>query len=204
MLYLIAGAPRTGKSILSRMLMDKLGVPWLSTDVMRSVIRDVTPEGERAQKFPFTGFTSNDQLSSVELQNMVQWQITEAESLQVAIESFSKHQLGVRDPQILEGVHLLPKHVRAFLDSKDKNDVIRTVFVLSLDKEKQLQSMKSNTSHFDWLSGASENTFDAVAQFVVAYSQWLKQECDKYQLPYVLREGDFEAENAEILEMILK
>ncbi|KKW32707.1 MAG: hypothetical protein UY76_C0019G0017 [Candidatus Uhrbacteria bacterium GW2011_GWA2_52_8d] len=48
MIYLIGGAPRTGKSIISTLLMRQLFVSWLSTDVLRTIINDATPSEERA------------------------------------------------------------------------------------------------------------------------------------------------------------
>ena len=38
-LYIVGGPPRVGKSALGRRVMEDRGVPWLSTDIVRTVVR---------------------------------------------------------------------------------------------------------------------------------------------------------------------
>lgn len=201
-IYIVGGAPRTGKSIIARRLMNSLSVPWVSTDAFRAVAQRMSPPEERAIKFPFGGFTSADQLNDMAIKQMLEWQITEGESLHLFLRSFIDYQLGVLDNYIIEGVHFLPEHVRQFLDSNEHND-IKAVFIVSTNIDEQLKSMRKNTSHFDWLTNASDETFLSVAKFVTEYGKWLKAECQKYQLPYVERKGLFEEENTEILTALM-
>ncbi len=42
-LYLVGGAPRVGKSVLAQRLLEAEGIPWLPTDVLRTVLRRVLP-----------------------------------------------------------------------------------------------------------------------------------------------------------------
>ena len=42
-LYLVGGAPRVGKSSLAQRLLEHDGIPWLPTDVLRTVLRRVPP-----------------------------------------------------------------------------------------------------------------------------------------------------------------
>lgn len=202
MFYFIGGAPRVGKSIIANWLMRELSIPWLSTDVLRTVIHDVTPAEQQMGKFPYKGFTSADQLSEMELAQMVEWQVTEANSLQVCIDSLTRHQIGVRDNQILEGVHILPQRVHALMNDPACKDQIRAVFVVAENEKSQLEAMRKNASHFDWLSGASDATYESVAAFVVAYGSWIRKECEKYDIPCVIRREDFEKENGEILDTL--
>ena len=202
MIYLIGGAPRTGKSIISNLLMRELSIPWLSSDVLRTVIHDVTPLQEQAVKFPYGGFTSADQLTQMQVKQMVDWQITETNSLQTCINSFIRHQIGVRDNQILEGVHILPQQVRTLMDDPTCKNQIRAVFIVSDDTSIQVEAMRRNTSHFDRLEGASEETSKSVANFVIAYGKWIRAECEKYRLMCVVRQGNFEHENSEILKIL--
>jgi predicted kinase len=44
MLYLVGGPPRMGKSSLAQRLVQTEGIPWLPTDVVRTVLRRVLPE----------------------------------------------------------------------------------------------------------------------------------------------------------------
>ena len=202
MIYLIGGAPRTGKSIIAKRLMQELSIPWVSTDVFRTVANSLLSPEEQKIRFPYGGFTSADQLSDMDLTQMISWQITEGESLQTFIQSFIGHQIGVMDSHIIEGVHLLPQTSRLLIDEPTFKDQIKTLHIVSTDIDMQLAAMRKNTSHFDWLSGASDKTFEAVAHFVVGYGKWIKDECEKHQLPYIERKGQFEEENAQILSLL--
>jgi predicted kinase len=51
-LYLVGGAPRVGKSFLARGLLEAEGIPWLPTDVVRTVLRRVLPELDAVDRDP--------------------------------------------------------------------------------------------------------------------------------------------------------
>jgi hypothetical protein len=51
-LDLVGGAPRVGKSTLAQRLLATDGVPWLPTDVVRTVLRRVLPELDAVDQDP--------------------------------------------------------------------------------------------------------------------------------------------------------
>jgi hypothetical protein len=51
-LYLVGGAPRVGKSALAQRLLQADGIPWLPTDVIRTVLRRVLPELDAVDQDP--------------------------------------------------------------------------------------------------------------------------------------------------------
>src|SRR6266540_3905575 len=51
-LYLVGGAPRVGKSSLAHRLLETDGIPWLPTDVLRTVLRRVLPELDAVDQDP--------------------------------------------------------------------------------------------------------------------------------------------------------
>jgi hypothetical protein len=51
-LYLVGGAPRVGRSSLAQRLLDINGIPWLPTDVLRTVLRRVLPELDAIDQDP--------------------------------------------------------------------------------------------------------------------------------------------------------
>jgi hypothetical protein len=203
MIILIGGSPRTGKSTVSKRLMKQLGLPWVSTDAFGSVASRLLPPAERAVKFPYKGFTSAEQMSEMASEQRLAWQITEAESTKDFVRYFIDFQAGVGEGVIVEGVHLLPSHVREMMADENLRDKLRVTFVLTVDPQVQLAAMKASQSPNDWLSGASDETYRAVADLAVRYSQWLRAECDRYGLPYVLRQGDFAAENERLIASLL-
>ena len=50
--YLVGGAPRVGKSSLAQRLLAVDGIPWLPTDVIRTVVRRVAPDVDTADQDP--------------------------------------------------------------------------------------------------------------------------------------------------------
>ena len=51
-IYLVGGAPRVGKSTLAQRLLISDGIPWLPTDVIRTVVRRVVPEVDAVDQDP--------------------------------------------------------------------------------------------------------------------------------------------------------
>jgi hypothetical protein len=51
-LYLVGGAPRVGKSSLAQRLLEIDGIPFLPTDVLRTVLRRVLPELDAIDQDP--------------------------------------------------------------------------------------------------------------------------------------------------------
>jgi predicted kinase len=51
-LYIVGGAPRVGKSVLAQRLLAAEGIPWLPTDVVRTVLRRVLPELDAVDQDP--------------------------------------------------------------------------------------------------------------------------------------------------------
>jgi 2-phosphoglycerate kinase len=192
MLYLIGGAPRVGKSIIAQQLMKEKGVPWLSTDVLRSICYDLTPEALREEFYPYVGVTDNNVVFSQPVDVIVKQQITEAESMKSSIKTFIKHQIDVRDNFILEGVHLLPKHIIDFYnENPGLQDQIKVLFIVDTNPENISKGLQMNTSHFDWLSGAKPNTYRAVAEFVAKFSKYIGEETNKYDMTLYSRTSDF-------------
>ena len=50
--YLLGGAPRVGKSSLAQRLLAVDGIPWLPTDVIRTVVRRVAPDVDAVDQDP--------------------------------------------------------------------------------------------------------------------------------------------------------
>jgi hypothetical protein len=51
-LYLVGGAPRVGKSSLAQQLLETEGIPWLPTDIVRTVLRRLLPELDSIDQDP--------------------------------------------------------------------------------------------------------------------------------------------------------
>lgn len=202
MLYLIGGAPRVGKSVVAKQLMKETGVPWLSTDVLRSVLCEVASEESRKKLFPYAGASDNDVVFAETIDTIVAQQLTEACSMKVGLEKFMQHQLDVHDDFILEGVHLLPEHISDFYKKYPRlKDQIKVLFIIDNDVENVLKGIQANTSHFDWLAGAKPNTYKTVAEFVAQFSSHVEKEVEKYGMLKFVKTDNFEMDVKHCLEL---
>lgn len=191
MIYLIGGAPRLGKSTIARELSFRTGMPWLSTDVLRSVLFEFTDPKKRLKLFPYGGVTDNDKVFVAPIKEIVKQQRQEALSMRPALASFIEHQVDVREDSILEGVHLWPGHVANLLRDNGLRKNIRVVFVTANDSRVVLDGLKDNSSHYDWLRGARIKTLQAVAEFVVEFSREMSKDIARYKLPEIQRTLNF-------------
>lgn len=192
MFYIIGGAPRLGKSIAAQRLMDQTKTPWLSTDVLRTVFSDIVSPSDRNKMFPFADEMGDKKWFEKSPQEISEMQLQEARAMMPGLNSFIQHQICVKDNFILEGVHLLPSQIHELMNKPELKDYIHVVFVVASDLDVVKQGLNANTSHFNWLTGASEEVHDVVSKFVVDFSGRIKTEAEKYNLPVIERTMSFE------------
>ena len=92
MLYLVGGAPRTGKSSLAMAMLRTHGVPWLPTDVVRHILRRTMPEIDAIESGP-------DYIEGL------------AQLMHPIVEELIELCLGQARDYLIEGVEILPAHV---------------------------------------------------------------------------------------------
>ncbi|MBI4599305.1 hypothetical protein HY732_00095 [Candidatus Uhrbacteria bacterium] len=192
MITLIGGASRLGKSVLARQLMKKTGMPWLSSDALRSAFYEMAPKEKRDILFPCEGAEDNDEVFKKSIAATVRDQVIEAQSMRSGLYAFLQSHCNSEDPLILEGVHFLPGDVAVFAKkniSKKKN--IRIIFLIDTDPKNILRGLHANTDPHDWLKGARPTTYEKVAEFIAAFSMHIKKEARKYRMPIYMRTNHF-------------
>lgn len=193
MIYLIGGAPRLGKSILAKALMKRTGTPWLSSDALRSAFYAMTPKEQRDTLFPCEGAEDNDKVFKKSITSTVREQIVEAHLMQKGIRGCLQQHLDTGNPFILEGVHLLPKDVAAFIQRNSaQKKKIRVLYLVDSDQKNVLRGLLANTDPHDWLKGAKPKTYEKVAEFIVAFNEYIQKEAKKYRLPVFMRTSHFQ------------
>ena len=205
MIYLIGGAPRLGKSVLAKVLMERTGTPWLSSDALRSAFYAMTPKRERGALFPCTGAEDNDEVFKQSISVTVKNQLREAHSTSEGVFAFLQDHMNMESPLILEGVHLLPKDVAAFIQrnsAQRKN--IRVVYLVDSDPKNVLRGLLANTDPHDWLKGAKPKTYEKVAEFIVVLKEYIQKEEKKYRLPIFMRTSHFQKGMRACLAMLKK
>lgn len=113
MIYLIGGSPRSGKTILSKKLSEKLAVPYISTDVLRLFMVACLKHDDKYNYFPFEKmFDLSAAVDTFYEENsgddMLAADLKEAENLMPGIIAFIDYFKKSNVNYIIEGVHFLP------------------------------------------------------------------------------------------------
>ncbi len=95
MLYLVGGAPRTGKSSLALAMLRAHDVPWLPTDVVRHILRRTMPEIDAIESGP----------------NYIDGL---AQLMHPIVEELIELCLGQAQHYLIEGVEILPAHIEGY------------------------------------------------------------------------------------------
>jgi len=181
--YLLGGAPRVGKSSLAQRLLAVDGIPWLPTDVIRTVVRRVAPEVDAADQDP---------VDAVALAEVMYPHIEQA--AQVCAEE--------ADRFLIEGFELAPSYparLRAALGGTQ----IRACFLghgsFSAEDLAGYRGPKPQCE-----SDLSPGELRESASWIRHRSRQLRQQCNALRVPYVdVGEAGFEAAMTEARCLLL-
>ena len=174
MIYMIGGAPRAGKSILAQQLSAKLIIGWISTDLLWDMLRVKDVGGPKAEW------------------NAAPEAITEmAEWFFPCLERFVWGVSSLAEKYVIEGVSFLPAQV-AQLSAQYP---IRPVFLgcarMTLER---LDGFPGRSPGYAMLPGAMRRQ---IAQDVPLWSEFVRQEAERFGYPYVDMSDDFPSRLSE-------
>lgn len=178
MIYLIGGAPRAGKSILGQQVARKLKTSWLSTDVLRDIVKLKQDEGPNLEWSP----------SPEVIAANAEWFFPYLERFIWGVSSLAEH-------YVIEGVDFLPAQVTRLAPHYP----IHAVF---------LGCSRMTLTHFDQFPGRSqgytglpEAVRRQLAEHVPVWSMFIRQEAARFGYPYIDTVSDFaqRLQEAEVL-----
>ncbi len=198
MIYLIGGAPRVGKSIAAKAIAHATSTAPFSTDDVCGQISTAMSEEERALKFPLPGFSGDPTENTLSPEDRVKLQIVSAQSLEPEIDRMIADAVSNQETLILEGVHLLPDHVRSLVEQYGLKN-ISPVFVGSEDVGRVVEGIQKNTNPNNWLKESDPAVIRQVAEFAAAFSAWIRDEAERNSLIYMERSDDFEGDMKRVI-----
>lgn len=190
MIYLVSGSPRIGKSTMAKKLAEAIKARVVSTD-----------ELEDPNQEDLVIFHSDAEKNTMTSSERVEAIIKEAKPIIPTIENIIKQAINDHQDIVIEGVHLFPSYVSDFL-KKFGEDKIKAIFIGSADVKLILQGMTQNTSPNDWPKDFNKDALRQIALFTKAFSDYLRDECKKYNLLYKERSGDFRKDVTEIVDWV--
>jgi hypothetical protein len=168
MIYLIGGAPRVGKSILGQQVSAKLRVGWVSTDLLMELLRVKNAEGVKAEW--------NAAPEAI---------IADAEWFFPYLERFIWGVSSLAENYVIEGVDFLPAQVPQLSTQYP----IRPVFLGC--SSMTLEAFDQFPGRSPGYSSLPEEMRRQIVQDVPRWSEFIRQECERFGYPYVDMTGDF-------------
>lgn len=196
MIYLIGGAPRCGKTILSKQLAKQKKISCLSTDTIRHMIVACTPYRQRGKKFPIElqkSLTPYHNLETLPPRTLLKNDVIESRSIWPSVRRLMEDLIESQEDFIIEGVHLLPILIQQ-LQTTPIWKQMKVTYVVKMDTNDIVSGFHKNMSKHDWLAGALNNQdlLKKVARMVQTESIYIHREAKKFGFPVIDTGKDFE------------
>lgn len=178
-IILIGGAPTVGKSTIAKQLSEKLGIPWISTDTLRELIKSIGKKEDFPNIFSTKDYSAEDFLSKT-IEEIVQAEIEEAKETWKAIISLINESYPWKY-FIIEGIAILPSLVKQYTNNNKK---IKTVFLVDEDADR-IKEVVFTRGLWDDAKTYPDHLKDREIEWALAFSHMLKEESEKYGFPSV-------------------
>lgn len=188
-IILIGGAPAVGKTALAAKLSKDIGIPWISTDSIRRIMRTVAPKKDYPDLFYFTDKTPEIYLRDNSPEEVVADQNKESadvwQGIKGFIDSARDYDSKITLPYIIEGVAILPGLV--YKDFPDA-DFVKPIFLLDSNKDR-IKKVIYDRGLWSEAKNYSDDVKDLEVEWVLAFNKWLKDNLKNYNYP-VIEIGD--------------
>ena len=194
-IYLIWGAPKSGKTTLSKVLAKKYDISYMSIDSIENILKYYLPKEDFAKNvLKWDSSKSNDEFYRMhDTEAIMNSYITQGKISYKAVRSLVETCLIDWESIILEGFQMSPELVHA-IQKEFWSENIKEVFLVKTDKEKFLQDIHKSTTPSDWIleKTKEEDTFSLIADMLILYSKYFESEAEKYSLDILNMDEDFE------------
>lgn len=168
MIFLIGGAPRVGKSILSQRIATKLNVGWVSTDLLMELLRVKNEQGVKVEwNAAPEAVTANGEWFFPYLKRFV-WGVS-----------------SLADHYVIEGADFLPAQVAQLSTPSETRAVFLGCSRMTLESLDQFPGRSRG------YAGLPEEMRRQIAQDVPRWSEFIRQECARFGYRYVDMANDF-------------
>ena len=186
MIFLLGGAPRVGKSIISSEIRQKYAVSVISTDTLGAVLENALSLDAVPDLFVFSHFNEMPVADRVKLMmndpvELIDYVRRESSVVWKAVETFIRREEDEGRDALIEGVAVLPELVSQLEDIPH-----RVVFIGNQgNKHKENIKKYAEVNECDWMRGVSDQYICAFAIFVVRMSAFIEEEAKKYGFEYI-------------------
>lgn len=196
MLYLIGGAPRTGKSSLALQLARQTSLSSYSIDHLTQLVVPYIPEADRDRRLALraairsAGFSNDAFYATHTADQAVALYRQQAEALQSGLENFIRYALAANHPLIVEGWQLLPTWLR---DVVEGHANVRVAFLYRRSVSSIAAGLKDGDPATDWVVRNTQHdaTFDAIAAMISRFGEIVEREAHANGFPAINTDEQF-------------
>lgn len=177
MFYFIGGAPRLGKTIVTRAVAKHLGVPWISADQIKRIMRSV---GDR-EKYPALFAMENESDMNQDFidtttEDAVRMSLEESKVAWLGVDAFVHSHDDPNESYLIEGIGVMPEQL-----SKLDDIQFRSIFLHQQNEGIVRKKVRASSDPYDWfMSQVSDEAFDHGIQYFMALNEVYLNEAKKY------------------------
>ncbi len=184
--YLIGGAPAVGKSTVAAALAAHLGIPWISTDQIRDIMRSIADRGTHPKLFNPEGHGAETLFEAFSAEQLVEIEVGQGEAAWTGIRALIERDYTWPQGFVVEGVNLLPHLIRR--DFGGGSDVVG-IFVTDADPVR-IRNVIFTRGIWDEAGRYPDSVKEKEFAWVLQYDAWLKAQAGIHGFPVVALDKD--------------
>ena len=183
---LIGGAPTVGKSTAAAALAAHLGLPWISTDQIRDVMRTVADRRQHPNLFNPEGHHAESFYRTFSAEEIAALEIAQGEAAWIGIKALIARDYTWPQGFVVEGVNLLPHLVaRDFGDDAG----VQAVFLTDANPARMREVILTR-GIWDEAGRYPDSVKEQEFAWIMRFDGWLQEEARRHRFPVVALEKD--------------
>jgi 2-phosphoglycerate kinase len=163
-----------------------LGLPWISTDQIRDIMRTVADRRMHPKLFNPEGYEAETLFNAFSAEQLVEIEVDQGEAAWIGIRALIERDYTWPQGFVVEGVNLLPHLIRRdFGDSAD----IRAVFVTEAEPER-MREVIFTRGIWDDAGRYPDSVKEKELAWVIQVDAWLKDQAPAHGFPVVALRKD--------------
>jgi hypothetical protein len=163
MLHILGGAPRSGKTLLSKQIVKEKQIPYFPLDALMGTITESLPELNINHDLPF-----------VQKSRKI-WKISK---------NLCYYFVSQEKQYLIEGDCILPEQVHELVVER-KPVLACFVGYCDITAEEKLKIIRKHASENpDWTNDQADEKMIEILNRCIDYSRFLKESCEKFDIPF--------------------
>lgn len=201
-IFLIGGAPLTGKTVLAQKLSKKLGIPWISTDAIRGWMKRILTKENCPNLFNFYKTSAENYYKKFSINDAIKHEKQRDKEVWRGVKKFIELNIHGEEEKwdsfIVEGISLHPKFLKEF---KEKG--IKIVFLIDKD-EQRIRNLVFKRGLWGNAKKYSKWVKELEIKYLIKTNEYYLKEAKKYRFKYFIIKEDRKKTFKEVENFLLK